>query len=148
LKAVKPVKGILGYTATETVMLDCDKMTFRTVRYLARRANRWFRLQGFMILRSSRGNYHVVFNRPVSWDLNVHIVAWVCLMSKFHRHLTRWFIMQSIKEASTLRCSRKDKKPCPRIVFRQGKQDREIKSFLEFRRLIRKCECGKAKMPT
>jgi hypothetical protein len=139
-RTLKAVKGILGYTATETVMLDFDKTSFKTVRYWARRVCRWFKLQGFIIARSSSGNYHVVFNRPVSWTLNTSIMAWTCLETKFHKHLTRWFIMQCIKQASTLRCGRKGEKPCPRVVFRQGKQDSEIESYLQYRRLIRKCE--------
>jgi antitoxin component YwqK of YwqJK toxin-antitoxin module len=45
--------------------------------------------------------------------------------------------MQCIKESSTLRLGTKEGKPCPRIVYRFGKQDGEIKSYLEFGRIIR-----------
>jgi len=37
---------------------------------------------------------------------NVGIMAWVCLLSQ-NQDLTKWFIMQCIKEASTLRISPK-----------------------------------------
>jgi len=67
----------------------------------------------------------------------MRIVAWVCLLS--HRMKTeRWFLMQCIKQASTLRVSAKKEKPSPRIVFRYGKEDKEIKGFLEYRRLIKR----------
>jgi hypothetical protein len=41
----------------------------------------WFKLEGFIILKSSENNYHVVFNRRVSWPENMKIVAWVSLLS-------------------------------------------------------------------
>jgi hypothetical protein len=49
----------------------------------------------------------------------------------------KWFLMQCIKEGSTLRVSPKRDKPSPRIVFRHGKQDKEIKNFLAYRKLIK-----------
>lgn len=57
------------------------------------------------ILRSSNDSYHVVFDRPVSWSKNMSIVAWASLMTN-HAKLAKWFIMQCIKQASTLRVSR------------------------------------------
>jgi hypothetical protein len=44
--------------------------------------------------------------------------------------------MQGIKESSTLRVGLKFRKPSPRIVFRYGKQDRQIREFLEMRKTI------------
>ena len=66
---------ILGFTDTETVMLDFDNTTFKTVRYWARRAMRWFDLSGFLILKSSEGCYHTIINRPVSWSENMKVMA-------------------------------------------------------------------------
>ena len=77
-----PAKPILGYTDTETVKLDFDDTTFRTVRYWALRTMRWFKLNGFLILKSSVNCYHVVFDRTVSWSENLRIVAWVALLSR------------------------------------------------------------------
>jgi hypothetical protein len=54
------------------------------------------------------------------------IVAWVCRESK-HQGLWRWFLLQCIKKESTLRVSPKRKKPSPRIVYRFGKRDEEIR---------------------
>jgi hypothetical protein len=47
--------------------------------------------------------------------------------------------MQCIKKSSTVRGSAKKgtrNKPVPRIVFRFGKQDRQVKKFLETRKFI------------
>lgn len=123
-------KPILGYDDKSTVKLDFDKTKLKTVIYWAFRVLDWFRhdhlssidLEGFIILRSSRLNYHVVFNRPVSWAKNLHIVAWVCQQSK-HKKLTGWLIFQSIKESSTLRVGSKGRKKPPKVVFRFGFQD-------------------------
>lgn len=128
-------KPILGYTDTETVKLDFDNTPFRVVKYWALRTMKWFKLEGFLILKSSDKCYHVVFNRSVSWDENVRIMAWVSLLTK-HKKLTGWFIFQCIKKGSTLRISPKREKPSPRIVYRYGKQDREICNFLKYRKMM------------
>lgn len=131
------LNSIFGYTDTETVKLDLDDMPFKQVRYWALRTMEWFKLEGFLILKSSIDCYHVLFNREVSWEENVEIMAWVCLLTK-HQKLTGWFILQCIKKGSTLRVSPKRDKPSPRIVFHHGKQNKEIKNFLVYRRLIKK----------
>jgi hypothetical protein len=134
---LNPEPPILGYTDQTTVKLDLDKMPFKTVKYWALRAMKWFRLRGFIILRSSENNYHVVFDRLVTWKKNTHIMAWVCLESK-NEGLIKWFLMQCIKGSSTLRLSPKREKASPRIVFRFGKQDQQIKNYVGNRRLIKR----------
>ena len=133
----RKLNSIIGFTDCETVKLDFDSTSFKTVKYWACRACRWFRLGGFIILKSSNDGYHVIFNRVVSWSENMRIVAWVSLLSHIAK-TEKWFVMQCIKEGSTVRVSRKRDKPSPRIVFRHGKQDGQIKSFLRFRRLIKR----------
>ena len=128
--------SILGITDQETVKLDFDQTPFRTVRYWAMRTMKWFRLKGFIILKSSKDSYHVVFDKKVSWKENMHIVAWVCLLSQ-HKELTKWFLLQCIKEGSTLRVSAKKGKPEPRIVFRFGSQDGMIAEFLAYRKVVK-----------
>jgi len=130
-------KPILGYSDTETVKLDLDDTPFKVVKEWASRAMKWFRLKGFLILRSSENCYHVVFDREVSWSENMRIVAWVALSSRFEK-LKTWFLMQCIKESSTLRVSPKKEKPSPRIVYRYGEQDEGIQSFMAHRRHIKK----------
>ena len=127
---------ILGYSDTETVKLDFDRTPFRVVRRWADRTSEWFKLEGYIILKSSKDSYHVVFNRTVTWPENLKIVAWVCLQSH-HNRLLRWMLMQCIKQSSTLRVSSKGNKPPPRIVIRDGSQNGQIASFLGFRNLVK-----------
>ena len=128
--------SILGYSDTCTVKLDFDDTDFKTVKYWAYRTKNWFRLNGFIILKSSEKNYHVVFDRPVSWTENFRIMSWVSILSKKGK-LKDYALMQGIKGSSTLRFSPKGNKPSPRIVYRYGEQDDEIKGFLQFRGKIR-----------
>ena len=127
---------IIGFSDTETVKLDFDNTSFKTAKYWAERAMKWFRLDGFVILKSSEKCYHALFGRPVSWSENMRIVAWVALQSH-NQGLTKWLLMQCIKESSTLRISTKREKPSPRIVFRRGKQNQQIKDFEKTRSLAK-----------
>ena len=128
---------VLGFSDAETVKLDFDETSFSSVRYWALRTMKWFRLKGFVILKSSNKCYHVVFDREVSWKQNMRVVAWVALLSH-NKSLTKWFLMQCIKGCSTLRVSLKRDKSPPRIVYRHGKQEQNVKDFLRNRKLIRK----------
>lgn len=65
-KKLSQGKPVLGFTDTETVKLDFDELEFRNVKYWAERAMNWFKLGGYIILKSSKNCYHVVFNRSVS----------------------------------------------------------------------------------
>jgi hypothetical protein len=132
-----PSKPILGYSDTSTVKLDFDDTPFKTVKYWALRATKWFRLRGFIILRSSKNHYHVVFDRSVTWERNLPIVAWVALESG-NPKLQRYLTMQCIKESSTLRVSSKANKASPRIVYRHGRENREIRNFLICRGAVNK----------
>jgi hypothetical protein len=127
---------VLGFSDAETVKLDFDETSFSSVRYWALRTMKWFRLKGFVILKSSNKCYHVVFDREVSWKQNMRVVAWVALLSH-NKSLAKWFLMQCIKGCSTLRVSFKHEKPPPRIVYRHGKQDQNVKDFLRNREIIR-----------
>lgn len=114
-------------------------MPFKQVKYWALRAIEWHKLEGFIILKSSRNHYHVVFDREVSWSEDMRVVAWVAILSK-SAPMLRYLAMQCIKGASTLRVSpnpNKDKSS-PRLVFRFGCQDHAVKDFLRCRRLIKR----------
>jgi len=128
---------ILGLSDRETVMLDLDEMNFKSARYWAMLVLEKYRLKGFIILKSSKNHYHAVFDRYVSREENLNIVAWVAILSK-NISLLRYLAMQCIKMSSTLRVAPKGDKPSPRIVYRFGCQDHAIKDFLEFRQLIKR----------
>ena len=133
-------KFILGVTSDETVMLDFDNSSLGSVKYWARRALKRFDLGGFLVLESSPGSFHVVFDRPVDWGENMQVVAWVALLSGSVK-LRRWFLMQCIKRKPTLRASNKKElggvvKAPPRVVYFEGSKDREIRDYLMLRNLI------------
>jgi hypothetical protein len=137
---LNPEPPMLGYTDKSTVKLDFDDTPFKIVKCWALRTMKWFKLKGFIILRSSKSHYHVVFDRSVTWEKNMHIVAWIALESR-NPKLQRYLAMQCIKESSTLRVSSKREKPSPRIVLHFGRQSGEIKNFLKTRRLVNRiCE--------
>lgn len=145
-----------GDWAKDTVHLDFDNTPYGEVKLWAFRVCKWFKLEGFVILRSSMkhyvveekfkviyeyklGNYLVVFDRPVKWETNVKIMNWVALLSG-NPDLQRYVRMQCIKQSSTARISKKRSrnkvKPVPKVVFRYGAQYRKIQWFLETRKFI------------
>jgi hypothetical protein len=148
---------IIGNWSRNTVQVDFDKMPFDKVKYYAHRVNNFFfgGKSGFIIFESSRKehiakekgkkgkvtfryfekNYLVAFDRPVNWIKNVHIMNWIALESG-SVDLQKWVTMQCIKESSTLRLSPKIDKPSPKIVYRYGSQNNQIKELLETRRII------------
>lgn len=121
LKAPKKCKGILGYTDTTTVKLDFDNVSFKTAKFWVFKILRLFRsrrrdiwtpqlkinLEGFLILKSSKKHYHVIFNKSVSWLENLNVLAWTCLLSH-NVELMKWFVMQCVKGSSTLRIGKKE----------------------------------------
>jgi hypothetical protein len=119
------------------VKLDFDNTPLDLVEYWAKRACNWFKLEGGVILKSSNRSYHVVFNRVVSWDRNMHILCWVALESH-NDALLRYELLQGIKESSTLRIGPKGGKSPPRVVYRWGKQDMQIRKYLNERKKINK----------
>ena len=142
---------VIGDWDKETIRLDFDNTPLREVKLWAYRAYHWFKLDGFIILRSSmkeyvvkekkrviyrclKGNYLVIFNRVVNWNTNVKVMNWVGLESG-NPNLKKYVTMQCIKKTSTVRISYKgDKKP-PKVIFRFGNQDKQIKQFLETRKI-------------
>jgi hypothetical protein len=149
-KADKKTKGIVGYSSISTVLLDLDNMSFRTAMFWtlkilklfrSRKTDKWrpqkrIDLEGFLLLKSSKNHYHVVYNKTVSLLENQNVVAWACLLT--HKiELMQWFVMQIIKGSFTLRIGKKGDKPAPRIVFRYGKQDSEIENYMNIRKAFR-----------
>jgi hypothetical protein len=105
------------------------------VKYWAKRASTWHKLDGFILLRSSERHYHVVFNRTVTWATNVKVMDWIALESG-NLNLQKYALMQGIKKTSTLRIGNKHNKKPPKIIFRYGNQGKQIKKFLDNRNFI------------
>lgn len=89
---------IWGDWDKKTLRLDFDSTHLREVKLWAYRVCFWFKLQGFIILRSSikeyvvkkkgknvyrylKCSYLVVCNGPVRWATNVKIMNWASLES-------------------------------------------------------------------
>ena len=133
----KASEPLLGLTDPEIVMIDCDNMPFRVVKKFALIVMDKYRLGGFIILRSSKNHYHVVFDRCVSWDDNMSAVGWFSVLSH-NPKVKDYLVMQCIKKASTLRVVPTNEKPAPRLVDRFGCQDHAVKDFLRYRQLIKR----------
>jgi len=155
MKPLKPSvlnRVVLGEWSKDTVRLDFDDTPFNEVKLWALRVLNWFKMQGFIILKSSvknyvvkhKGNiiyslkkcsYPVVFNRKVTWTKNVKIMNWTALESG-NENLQKYVRMQCIKGTSTVRTSSKGDKPAPSIAFRYGAQDKMVKEFLANRKFV------------
>ena len=145
---------VLGDWNDDIVYIDFDEMSLVDVKRWSKILSVRYRLDGFIILRSSvkthrikdqelektvfeykTKSYHVVFNRAVSTvELN-RILAWLCLEVK-KESLTKWFLMQLQKGTFTLRLGFKGNKKPPKIVYRCGNQDKQVAKFLANRRFI------------
>ena len=79
-------------------------------------------------------SYHTVINCEVSKDELQSILAWLCFTKD--NKLTMWFLLQMIRITYTLWIGFKGKKKPPKIVYRWGKQDRQIAKFLENRNFV------------
>jgi hypothetical protein len=147
---------VWGDWDNDTVRIDHDNTILDEVKLWAYRATFWFKLEGFLILESShknyvvkqkgriffkfrKGSYLIIFNRPVNWTKNMHISNWYAhevRLESGNNNVQNYVEMQCIKETSTVRISRKNKKPIPKIIFRYGLQDKQVKKYLETRKLI------------
>jgi len=129
---------ILGDFHTDIVKVELDNKNLRFAKRIGRILNKRYDLDGFIIFRSSTTThkienadysktvfryrthgYHIVFNREVSEKENHSIIAWLCMYLK-DENLTKWFLMQCIKQTITLRTGFKRKKKPPTIIYREG----------------------------
>lgn len=144
---------VYGISDKYTVMVDLDNMGFRKAVSLAKLTMNHFKLGGFVILKSSDKNYHVVFDKPVrSWNEVLRIISWTGIMAN-NPHVWKWACMQAVKKSCTLRISEKPSKdgvkPKPKVVYRFGSQNQQIKAFLLTRKevLTYLKKIGKASVP-
>ena len=134
---------VIGYTDRNTVKLDFNNVSYNKVKSVSKWLKKRFNLEGFIILRSSEDSYHVVFNRSVTWEENMKIIGFASFMCSDHfknNNVMSWAIMQMIKGSSTLRISTKFYKHRPRIIYKEGSQDKEIKAFREYREIFRRLQ--------
>lgn len=135
----RKVEPFLGFTDCNIVKIDCDVMVFRVVKRIAYIVMRKCGLNGFIILKSSKNHYHVVFDHYVSWEDNVSAMGWFSVLSH-NPKVKDYVIMQGIKGSSTLRVVGREGKLMPGVVFRCGEQNDAIKGFLKWRRRIKRID--------
>jgi len=134
------MRVVVGISCKDAVMADLDDVGFDRVKGLACLTCNHFRLGGFVVLRSSKGHYHVVFDKPIkSWNRVLKVLGWIGIVSN-NKNVWKWVCMQAIKGACTLRVSKKTcgdtDKPVPHVVYRFGSQDSRVSAFLEFRKSV------------
>ena len=121
----------IGFVTPKGVLLDLDNMTFRKAKWIAEKLLKDYKLQGFLLVKSSERSYHVVFNRYLSWKKITEI-----LFSRYE--CVRYAVQQVQNGHLTLRISPKNGKNKPRILLETGKTDKLIKIIWKFLRNSRK----------
>ena len=123
----------IGFVTTRGVLLDLDNMTFRKAKWIAETILKKYRLQGFLLVKSSEKSYHVVFNRYLSWKKITEVL--------FSMHeCVRYAVQQMQNGHLTLRISPKNGRNKPKILMEVGKQDKLIKEYLEACEIAEKFE--------
>ncbi|MBX5328488.1 MAG: hypothetical protein QHH18_03215 [Candidatus Bathyarchaeota archaeon] len=115
---------VIGFMTNRGLILDLDNMKFKKARWLARKLCKQYRLEGYLLIKSSHKNYHVVFNRYLTWKTITKI-----LFNQYEA--LRWAVFQMQSGYLTLRISRKNGKNKPRILLKVGKTDKLINDYLE-----------------
>ena len=130
-------KPIIGFTTSRGLILDLDSTTLKEAKWIADKYCRRFKLQGYLIMRSSTFNYHVIFNRPLRWPSVIEMLFKIAWYYHYHKHgvkprLMNWAILQAIKHSCTLRIGPKGRKKPPKAAFQYGKNDKLIRDYLQF----------------
>ena len=113
----------IGFTTKKGLCLDLDNLPKRKVRQLTETLLKKHKLEGYLIIKSSQKNYHVVFNKYLSWRKTLQILSTV--YSCFE-----WMLWQIRKGEITLRVSTKKGKNRPKIIFQKGQTDKLINDYL------------------
>lgn len=114
----------IGFMTNKGVVLDLDNMKFKKAKWLTRTLCRQYKLEGYLLIKSSEKNYHVVFNRYLSWRTITKII-----FSQYEA--LRWAVFQMQSGYLTLRVSKKNGENKPKIVLKVGKEDKLVKDYLE-----------------
>jgi hypothetical protein len=115
---------VVGFMTNKGLVLDLDNMKFKKAKWLAERLCKQHHLEGYLLIKSSEKNYHVVFNRYLRWRTITKI-----LFNQYEA--LRWAVFQMQSGYLTLRISRKNGKNKPKIMLKVGKTDKLIKDYLE-----------------
>ena len=114
----------IGFTTTKGVCLDLDNITENKAEKIAEYHLKKHRLEGYLLLKSSKNHYHLVFNRYISWRKTLQIIFNL-------RICVEWGIWQARKGEITLRISTKKGKNKPVAISIKGKSDKLINDYLK-----------------
>jgi len=114
----------VGFVTTRGVLLDLDNMTLKKAKWIAKTLLYEFKLEGFILIRSSSNNYHAVFNKYVSWKKITQV-----LFSRYE--CVRYAVQQMQNGHLTLRISKKNGKNKPKVLLKVGETNKLIKDYLE-----------------
>lgn len=114
----------IAFVTVKGVLLDLDNMTYRKAKWIAKKLMEKYRLEGFLLIRSSRRSYHAVFNRYLSWKKITEVLF--CM-----HECIRYAVQQMQNGHLALRISPKNGKNKPKILLTIGKTDKLIKDYLE-----------------
>lgn len=106
----------IAFTTNRGLTMDLDNMKFRKALRIAETLKENFKLEGFLLIKSSNKNYHVVFNRYLKWKTITKILfsIYECI---------RYAVFQMQEGRLALRVSSKNGKDRPKIVLTIGKTD-------------------------
>lgn len=114
----------IGFMTNRGIILDLDNMKYRKARWLTEKLLKQYKLEGYLLIQSSPKNYHVVFNKYLSWRTITKII-----FSQYES--LRWAVYQMRSGYLTIRISKKNDKNKPKIILKIGKTDKLIKEYLE-----------------
>jgi len=77
----------IGFNTDRGLMLDLDNMKLCKALRIAETLLERYKLEGFLLIRSSHKNYHVVFNRYLCWRTITKILFSLheCLSGRFFK---------------------------------------------------------------
>lgn len=130
------LKALLGNYTSSYVQIDFDKMQFTRVFDICELVMEKYRLEGYLIAKSSKHHYHVIFNKKLEWKQVVKIMSWIAIISR-SLSVKNYVLLQLIRGESTLRLSTKKNKPIPRVICRKGQTNKGVEKYLATKRWIK-----------
>ena len=127
---------IVGFVTEKGLMLDLDNINQKKARKIAQITCKKHKLKGYLLVKSSRNHYHIIFNRTnISWRKTLQIIF------SLHKCVF-WGIQQARKGWLTLRISQKKGK-IPKIIEAKGNTDKLINLYLYHYYLFKEMETNR-----
>lgn len=114
---------LVGYTATDTLMLDVDNEPYKNVKMLADYLLIVHQLKGYMILRTNKG-YHVIFDKRLRFVKVIKLAAKATIILS-NPNIAFWLAQQLYNDCLTLRINQKNGKT-PKIICSIGQNSDRV----------------------